>query len=94
MEKLLTSKQANELFEAILSLETLTECRAFMRDLCTLSEIQAMTERFQVVKMVNKNIPYREISEKTGASTTTVTRVAHWLHHGSGGYGRVLERIK
>jgi len=44
--------------------------------------------------MVKNNIPYREISDKTGSSTATVTRVAHWLHHGMGGYDLVLDRMK
>jgi TrpR-related protein YerC/YecD len=83
-----------ELYEAILALRTVGECRDFFRDLCTLSEITAMAERFQVAKLVRKNVPYREISKKTGSSTATVTRVAHWFHHGTGGYRRVLERLK
>ena len=70
------------------------ECKAFLRDLCTLSEIEAIIERLRVAKMVKDNIPYREISEKTGSSTATVTRVAHWLHHGMGGYELVLDRMK
>ena len=94
MEKQLTTKQANELFGAILSLKSAKECKAFLRDLCTLSEIEAMIERLRVAKMVKDNIPYREISEKTGSSTATVTRVAHWLHHGMGGYELVLDRMK
>ncbi|MEW5806406.1 MAG: YerC/YecD family TrpR-related protein [Acidobacteriota bacterium] len=94
MEKQLATKQANELFEAILSLKSAKECKAFLRDLCTLSEIEAMIERFQVAKMVKDKVPYREISEKTGSSTATVTRVAHWFHHGMGGYNLVLDRMK
>ncbi len=94
MEKQLTTKQANELFEAILSLKSVKECKAFLRDLCTLPEIEAMIGRFQVAKMVKDAIPYRKISEKTGSSTVTVTRVAHWLHHGMGGYKLALERLK
>jgi TrpR-related protein YerC/YecD len=53
-----------------------------------------MAERFLVAKMVKKNISYRTISEKTGSSTATVTRVAHWLNHGMGGYGLVLDRME
>ena len=94
MEKDPTTKQTDEVYKAILSLKTIDECRAFFRDLCTLSEIEAMTERFQVAKSLNKSIPYREISEKTGSSTATITRVAHWLNHGLGGYKLVLKRIK
>lgn len=84
----------DELFEAILSLKSTKECRAFFRDLCTLYEIEVMTERFRIAKMVKKNIPYREISKKTGSSTATIARVAHWLHHGTGGYNVVLDRMK
>ncbi|MBU2524945.1 helix-turn-helix domain-containing protein, partial [Patescibacteria group bacterium] len=51
-------------------------------------------ERFKVVKMVDEGIPYREICKKVGSSTATITRVAHWLHHGEGGYKLVLERMK
>lgn len=89
-----STKTLNELYEAILELDSVSECKKFMRDLCTLSELNALSERFQVAKMVNKEMPYREISKKTGASTATVTRVAHWLHHGKGGYKLLLERIK
>lgn len=94
MEEQLNTKQANELYKAILSLKSKEECKAFFRDLCTLSELEDMIERFQVAKMVKKNIPYREVSKKTGSSTATITRVAHWLHHGMGGYELVLERLK
>ncbi|MFA4819019.1 MAG: YerC/YecD family TrpR-related protein [Patescibacteria group bacterium] len=88
------SPEAEELYGAILKLKTAGECKRFFRDLCTLSEIEAMIDRFQVAKMVKNNIPYREISAKTGSSTATVTRVAHWLHHGMGGYKLALERMK
>jgi TrpR-related protein YerC/YecD len=94
MEDQLTTKQAEELFEAITSLRTPAECQAFFRDLCTLSELEAMIERFQVAKMVNNDVPYRKAAKEAGSSTATVTRVAHWLHHGMGGYKLVLERMK
>lgn len=93
MEKELNTKEATELFRAILSLKSIEECKAFLRDLCTISEIKAMIERFQIAKRVKNKIPYREISEKTGSSTATVSRVAYWFHHGMGGYRLVLERI-
>ena len=88
------TKETDEVYKAILSLKSIDECRAFFRDLCTLSEIEAMTERFQVAKMLNKNMPYREISKKTGSSTATITRVAYWLNHGLSGYKLILKRIK
>ena len=88
-----SSLAIDELFEAMLTLESREECARFFRDLCTLSELKAMTERWQVAKQVDQAIPYRTISENTGASTATVTRVAHWLHHGEGGYRLVLDRL-
>lgn len=95
MKQAMTNKQdLKDLYEAVLKLQSFDECRKFFRDLCTLSEIISMVERFKVVKMVNKGVPYREISKKIGSSTATITRVAHWLHHGEGGYKLVLERLK
>lgn len=88
------SKQLEELYEAILQLQSAGECKKFFRDLCTVSELETFAERFQVVKMVDEAVPYREISKKTGSSTATITRVAHWLHHGKGGYKLILDRLK
>ena len=81
-----------ELFDAMLALETRAELERFFRDLCTLSELEAMAHRWQVAQLVDQGLPYLEISERTGASTTTVTRVAHWLRHGEGGYRLALDR--
>lgn len=83
-----------DLFEAILGLEDPDEVERFLRDLCTLGELQAMAHRWEVVKLVERDLPYQEISRQTGASTTTVTRVAHWLRYGEGGYRLALERRK
>lgn len=81
-----------ELFEAILSLESRDEVERFFRDLCTLAELEALAHRWQVARLLEEGLPYLQIAEKTGASTTTVTRVAHWLRHGEGGYRVALER--
>lgn len=86
------NKALKEVYEAVLKLETVDECKKFFRDLCTMSELNSMAERFVVAKMVDQKIPYRQISKKTGSSTATITRVAHWLHHGKGGYKLILER--
>jgi len=94
MEKQLLRKEINELFEAILTLRSLKECRTFFRDLCTLSEIEEMAERFQIAKLLRNKLPYRQIGKKTNSSPTTVSRVAHWFHHGEGGYKLVLGRLK
>ena len=80
-----------ELFDAILALESRAELERFFRDLCTLSELEAMGHRWQVAQLVDRGLPYLEISDRTGASTTTVTRVAHWLKHGEGGYRLALD---
>ena len=93
-EKILQSTEMRDLAEAILRLETTDECKRFFRDLCTLSELQAMVERFQVAKRVLAGEKYRDINKKTGSSTATITRVAYWLHHGMGGYRLVLERMQ
>ena len=93
MEPELNSKEMTNLFKAVLQLKTVGECRKFFRDICTYSELESMNERLQVAKYLNAKISYRIISKKTGSSTATVTRVAHWLHHGMGGYRLVLERL-
>lgn len=94
MERVLKNRDVTELIEAIVKLKSVDEGRRFFRDLCTVSELQAMAERWQVVRQVKRGVPYRTIADKTGASTATVTRVAHWFHHGMGGYELALDRMK
>jgi TrpR-related protein YerC/YecD len=84
----------NELFEAILSLETRAEMEHFLRDLCTLAELEAMAHRWAVARLLDRGLPYAQVAARTGASTTTVTRVAHWLRHGEGGYRLALDRLR
>ncbi len=88
-----TSDDTNALFEAVLALETVEQAERFFRDLCTLRELGEMTTRWQVVRLLAQGIPYRQISEDTGASTATVTRIAQWLNHGTGGYAEMLEHL-
>ena len=85
---------ATELFEAILRLESVDEASAFFRDLCTLGELHDMAQRWAVVRLLDQGLHYAEISQRTGASTATITRIAQWLHHGEGGYLKALERLK
>jgi len=87
-------KNLTDLYKAILTLKTTKECRRFFRDLCTMDELNKMVERWQVVQLVSQDVDYRTIALKTGASTTTVARVAHWLHHGTGGYKLMLHRLR
>ena len=86
------TRQMKELFDALASLQTPAELQAFLRDLCTISELEAMANRWAVVRLLERGLPYLEVAAKTGASTTTVTRVAQWLHRGEGGYALALRR--
>lgn len=89
-----SQRKTSELFEAILALKTKDECRRFFRDLCTLEEITDIADRWQIVKMIVKEKPQREIAKQLGVSVTTVTRVAHWLSYGLGGYRLIIKRLK
>src|SRR5437868_10087964 len=88
------TREIGEVCDAIRSMNKPAELHAFLRDLCTLSELEAIAHRWQVARLVDQGLPYLEIAELTGASTATVTRVAHWLHHGEGGYRLALDRAK
>src|SRR5919202_4161560 len=88
------TSEMKDLFEAILLLRSRQEVERFFRDLCTLAELEAMAHRWQVAKLVDRGLPYLEIASRTHASTTTVTRVAHWLRHGEGGYRLAPDRLK
>ncbi|KKP59260.1 MAG: hypothetical protein UR53_C0004G0013 [Candidatus Magasanikbacteria bacterium GW2011_GWC2_34_16] len=79
---------------AILQLKKEPELLNFLRDLCTLEELEELSRRWEVVELLDKDQSYREIAEKTGLSTTTITRIAHWLNHGEGGYKTVLNKLK
>ena len=80
------------LFSAVLSLRGADDCAAFLSDLCTPAELEALAGRWAVARLLDRGLPYREISEKTGISTATVTRVARCLTYGrDGGYRRVLD---
>ncbi len=84
----------HDLFEAILLLKSLQEVEQFFNDLCTPAELQAITDRWQVVTPIKAGIPYRTIYEQTGVSVTTVGRVARCLHEGSGGYDLAWDRLQ
>lgn len=79
------------LCKAIASCETQEDVADLLRDIGTLSELQAWSERFEVAKQLSQGLTYREIAANTGASTTTVTRVAKYLENGEGGYRKILK---
>ena len=81
-----------DLFETIAALKTPRETQAFLRDLCTRAELDAMAHRWQVAQLLEEGLPYLEVAQRAQASTTTVTRVAQWLRNGEGGYQLALAR--
>jgi TrpR-related protein YerC/YecD len=83
-----------ELAAAFLRLRNRDEARRFLRDLCTRGELEALVHRWQVVRLLDEGVPYLEIAERVHTSTATVTRVAQWLRHGTGGYQLVLRRTR
>jgi len=82
------------LFQAILTLRSVEECRDFFRDLCTPAELQALADRWAVVGLLQREIPYREIHRQTGVSVTTIGRVARYLGAGHGGYALAVRRLQ
>ncbi len=84
----------DELAVAVLGLKTADEVQRFLRDLCTLPELEALTHRWQTVQLLEQGVPYVEIAERVPTSTATVTRVAQWLRHGTGGYRIALDRAR
>ena len=85
---------ATALFEAIGTLDGLDETERFFRDLCTLTELRDLSQRWAVARLLDDGLHYAEISQRTGASTATITRIASWLNHGEGGYRAVLDKAK
>lgn len=75
---------------ALRSCKTEQDLENFLRDVATLSELQAFGERLEVARLLSRGLSYRQVAAQTGASTTTVTRVAHFLENGEGGYRLVL----
>ena len=86
------NQEARELFRAILSLSSEEECAAFFEDICTVKEIQDLSQRFQVAEMLNRGEKYQTIEQATGASTATICRVNKCLHYGAGGYRAALAK--
>ncbi len=86
------SEEADELFKAILSLENVEECYRFFEDICTINEIRDIAQRLEVARLLGKGETVAAIATKTGASTTTVSRVNRCLQYGSGGYKIVFKK--
>lgn len=84
----------DELADAVLTLRGRDEVRRFLRDLCTLPELEALAHRWRTAELLEQGVPYLEIAERVPTSTATVTRVAQWLRNGTGGYRIALDRLQ
>ena len=84
----------DELFRGILALDSLEECYNFFEDLCTINELRAMEQRFEVARMLDRGQIYSDIVRETGASTATISRVNRSLNYGNDGYDMVFSRIQ
>ncbi|MBU0545863.1 trp operon repressor [Patescibacteria group bacterium] len=83
-----------KLAKAFVGLDNAKDMANFLRDLCTMDELEELSNRWNIVLMLEKGISYRKIAEKTGVSTTTITRIAWWLENGEGGYRVALQKPK
>ena len=94
MSKFLDKQSSDTLYQAIASLKDVEECRKFLQDLCTVSELKAMEQRMEVAMLLDEGMIYSEILERTGASSATISRVNRSLHYGADGYHMVFPRLK
>ena len=94
MAKVSNKERSMALYESILQLETLEECCAFLDDLCTVGELRAIEQRYDVAILLEKGLVYTEILEKTGASSATISRVNRLFSFGSGGLRTMIDRRK
>ena len=94
MSKFLDKEASDTLYRAILTLKDEDECRRFLQDLCTVSELKAMEQRMEVAMLLDEGLIYSDILEKTGASSATISRVNRCLNYGAEGYQRVIPRLK
>ena len=94
MSKFLDKPSSDTLYRAIVSLRDEDECRKFLQDLCTVSELKAMEQRMEVTMLLDDGLIYSEILERTGASSATISRVNRCLHYGADGYRTIIPRLK
>ncbi len=93
MNKKIKTAAVDQLFDAILCLNTKEECYSFFEDLCTINELLSLSQRFDVATMLRDKCTYLDIAEKTGASTATISRVNRSLNYGNDGYEMIFERM-
>lgn len=93
MSKNIRRTEVDHLFEAILTLKDKEECYTFFEDVCTINELLSISQRYEVAKLIREGQTYLDISNATGASTATISRVNRSLNYGNDGYDLVLERV-
>ena len=93
MSKNIRTEEVDHLFDAILCLKDKEECYAFFEDVCTVNELLSISQRYEVAKMLRENSTYRDIADKTEASTATISRVNRSLNYGCDGYDMVFKRL-
>ncbi|MBO5424600.1 MAG: TrpR YerC/YecD [Lachnospiraceae bacterium] len=93
MGKTIRTDAVKDLFEAILTLESVEECFDFFEDVCTVNEVLSIAQRLAVAKMLKENKTYLEVAKETGASTATISRVNRSLNYGNDGYEMVFSRL-
>ena len=94
MSKVYEKVSSDTLYQAIMELKNLEECRRFFQDLCTVSELKAMEQRMEVAMLLDEGLIYSDILERTGASSATISRVNRALHYGADGYKAIIPRLK
>ena len=93
MNKRIKKDRYTEMYEAILQMHTVEECMKFFDDLCTVTELQAMEQRYQVATLLHQGMIYNDILAATGASSATISRVNRSLQYGADGYSLAFERL-
>ncbi|MBR4428993.1 MAG: helix-turn-helix domain-containing protein [Clostridia bacterium] len=88
------SEATDQLFKALLSLNSLDECYDLFEDLCTIKELQDISQRLQVALLLDQGMKYQDIGARTGVSPATISRVNRCLVYGTGGYRKAIGKIK
>ncbi len=94
MSKVYEKESSDLLYKAIVALKDEDECRRFLDDLCTVSELKAMEQRMEVAMLLDEGLIYSDILARTGASSATISRVNRCLHYGAEGYQAIIPRLK
>ena len=93
MKKNIKNERYRDMYKAILTLKTEEECMQFFDDLCSVTELMAMEQRYHVAELLEKGMIYNEILQQTGASSATISRVNRSLQYGAGGYAIAFSRL-